>query len=474
MRNARRWLAGCLLSALVALLAFDPGASAQDVVFAAIGSRHYARSEAPTIKSLSDIPGADRSAARVADILLSGGARGGVLLQSSAEAPLTRGDMVGAIDEAIALATAQPKPFLIVYLAAHGLSEGFGWTHLSIPGALLFDASGGKDQAAFNLEAVSSRALAASEIVERLNKTSIPYLLLLDSCYEGDAADLTALTRVLSATAQENVADVAAILRAFNQFRQASPVVFSATPGSLVSTAADPRSSQRSLAPLARRLTLLADRSAKPVNLGELVDFLTDAAADAVTQPGITFAQDLAKTAQILLTPTAPGAARVLKPAGAAAEICCAPIQAEPSAPAHTYFARLELAGPAGEFVSAGRKRLIQADGVSLDAASPGALEVLLWPPGGEAWSITIKTADGQKFVAGQTYKNARRFEDGAPTIDVSGDGRACNETDGSFTVRESRYDQAGALMQIAVEFTQRCDGGPGALTGRLVLDRRS
>ena len=85
-----------------------------------------------------------------------------------------------------------------------------------------------------------------------------------------------------------------------------------------------------------------------------------------------------------------------------------------------------------------------------------------------ERWTVTLGARTGQSLVVG-SYAGAARFADAThPRLDVSGDGRGCNATTGSFTVAQLSFDGGGAVETLDATWTQYCDGSPRALTGRV------
>ena len=87
---------------------------------------------------------------------------------------------------------------------------------------------------------------------------------------------------------------------------------------------------------------------------------------------------------------------------------------------------------------------------------------------GVDRWTVALGAVTGQPLAVG-TYTGAARFADAThPRVDVSGDGRGCNATSGSFTVAQLSFDGSGALDTLDATFTQYCDGSPRALTGRV------
>ncbi len=79
----------------------------------------------------------------------------------------------------------------------------------------------------------------------------------------------------------------------------------------------------------------------------------------------------------------------------------------------------------------------------------------------GEFWSVWLAAPRGTRLAPG-TYTGASRapFRGGTqPGIDVSGDGRGCNQVGGQFVVEEAVYDTTGTrLTSFAASFEQHCE----------------
>jgi hypothetical protein len=85
-------------------------------------------------------------------------------------------------------------------------------------------------------------------------------------------------------------------------------------------------------------------------------------------------------------------------------------------------------------------------------------------------WYVSLAATTGSDFVAGTTYSNAQRSADASHAgLDVSGDGRGCNQTTGSITVLEIARDPGtDVLTRFAATFEQHCEGGTPAARGRI------
>lgn len=84
-------------------------------------------------------------------------------------------------------------------------------------------------------------------------------------------------------------------------------------------------------------------------------------------------------------------------------------------------------------------------------------------------WDVDLAAPQGEKLHPG-VYRNAERaaFRTGrSPGLDVSGDGRGCNEVYGQFSVNQIETDADGAITLLEATYTQHCESATSpALTG--------
>jgi hypothetical protein len=126
-----------------------------------------------------------------------------------------------------------------------------------------------------------------------------------------------------------------------------------------------------------------------------------------------------------------------------------------------------------GDYIGGGEQRVFDAshgDVVSANG-SGGSLDVSVsGGTYGDAYTLTFAAPDGQGFQPG-AYTDAQRTpfrEAGHPGIDISGDGRGCNEDAGSFEVRDWAVDASGAVERAWIVYEQFCEGGGPALFGEV------
>jgi hypothetical protein len=83
-------------------------------------------------------------------------------------------------------------------------------------------------------------------------------------------------------------------------------------------------------------------------------------------------------------------------------------------------------------------------------------------------WDLRFAAPSGGAIVPG-VYEGATRWPFQSPTgpgLDVSGDGRGCNQLTGRFVVLEAVYDGLGNIDRFAADYEQHCEGGAPALFG--------
>ncbi|MFE9680787.1 hypothetical protein [Streptomyces sp. NPDC006285] len=77
-----------------------------------------------------------------------------------------------------------------------------------------------------------------------------------------------------------------------------------------------------------------------------------------------------------------------------------------------------------------------------------------------EWWDVELAAPIGEQLTPG-VYRDAERapFRTGrSPGLDVSGEGRGCNEVYGQFTVNQIETDASGAVTVLDATYTQRCE----------------
>ena len=124
-----------------------------------------------------------------------------------------------------------------------------------------------------------------------------------------------------------------------------------------------------------------------------------------------------------------------------------------------------------GDYIGQG-KRQTWTDRDGVFTASPdwaNGANISFIAPGYTVWWYLHFTAPfGERLQPG-VYLNATRWpfqDDDNPGLDVSGDGRGCNQSSGWFQVLEVSYGPGGEVRSFAADFEQHCEFGEPALRG--------
>jgi hypothetical protein len=134
----------------------------------------------------------------------------------------------------------------------------------------------------------------------------------------------------------------------------------------------------------------------------------------------------------------------------------------------------VKLTSEVGDYVGGGNTySYSQADTVLKMTATGGQLTVGVL--GNQQWLGNFKLPTSYTEVAVGVYDGLRRWPVHVPSIGGllwEGEGRACSEVTGSFTVKKAVYDGPD-LMEVALEFVQYCDGRSAALRGEIYWNAR-
>lgn len=127
----------------------------------------------------------------------------------------------------------------------------------------------------------------------------------------------------------------------------------------------------------------------------------------------------------------------------------------------------LYLNSQPGDYIGQGVvQTLTPLDGTFTSTRQQGGVHVAF--DGSTWWDVDLVPASGQELVPG-VYEGATRWpfqSPNGPGLDVSGDGRGCNELDGRFVVLEAVYGASGEVVSFAADFEQHCEHQPPALFG--------
>jgi hypothetical protein len=135
--------------------------------------------------------------------------------------------------------------------------------------------------------------------------------------------------------------------------------------------------------------------------------------------------------------------------------------------------ASVVMFGESGDYVAPGLRTYEGAEQVKL-GGSPAGVTVSVAGAGQRHFGFTLEFAAApDDLLAPGSYPGAQRsaFRDpGHPGIDISGDGRGCNEQAGRFLVKELGLGAGGRVDQLWLLFEQHCEGGAPALFGEVKI----
>jgi len=132
-----------------------------------------------------------------------------------------------------------------------------------------------------------------------------------------------------------------------------------------------------------------------------------------------------------------------------------------------------------GDYIGGGQEFVITASDATFAASTNYAggvsVSVTNFTQGNSLfWYLDFAAPNNQPLALG-TYQGATRFPFQAPTapgLSVYGDGRGCNTSTGSFTIRELSVDPVSSkVASFAADFEQHCEGGAPALFGSIRIN---
>jgi hypothetical protein len=99
-----------------------------------------------------------------------------------------------------------------------------------------------------------------------------------------------------------------------------------------------------------------------------------------------------------------------------------------------------------------------------------GGLDVSVRGKNSDNWDLHLQAPSGQALKAG-TYDGATRWPFQAPTapgLDLSGNGRGCNTSKGTFTIQDVVFGPHGYVQTLDATYEQHCEGGTTAARGEV------
>ncbi|MEU4200378.1 hypothetical protein AB0B79_07100 [Streptomyces sp. NPDC039022] len=81
-----------------------------------------------------------------------------------------------------------------------------------------------------------------------------------------------------------------------------------------------------------------------------------------------------------------------------------------------------------------------------------------------EYWTAEFRPPTGERLTAGRTYQVTGA--EGAATLEVHGNGRACADARGEFTVDRLYFTEEGKVTGLSARYRQVCGGGAAGMSG--------
>ena len=124
-----------------------------------------------------------------------------------------------------------------------------------------------------------------------------------------------------------------------------------------------------------------------------------------------------------------------------------------------------------GDYIGQGIDQTLTTDNGVFTAISENSSNMVAVNFDGTTWwNLKFAAPDGDILQTGP-YENAARYPFQSPTqpgLDVSGDGRGCNELTGRFDILEISYTSQGEIDRFSADFEQHCEGADSALFGSI------
>jgi hypothetical protein len=179
---------------------------------------------------------------------------------------------LGALSDIANKAKAATNPLVVYYFIGHGGSGSDNWSHVSF----LAEA-----QTSPSRDVTRSRMiLETREIQKSLEQLNLPYILILDNCYEREPVDGI---KLLGQTIGGKLSDQGDMIGRLG-LREPAILLYAAKPGHTVLTVPYPWGAPPySIGPLARRLLLVFQRafeSQKGLSVGDFLKQMNDPAFD--------------------------------------------------------------------------------------------------------------------------------------------------------------------------------------------------
>ncbi len=134
------------------------------------------------------------------------------------------------------------------------------------------------------------------------------------------------------------------------------------------------------------------------------------------------------------------------------------------------------FSGSGGDFITLDQPWSYDPSNAVINASvSPDGNSLSVDISGDTFWELDFAAPQGQALTAGTVYDNATRYPFQNPLdpgLSLFGDGRGCNTSTGSFTVKTASFGPHGWIQSFDATFVQHCEGDPNsAATGEVILN---
>ena len=141
----------------------------------------------------------------------------------------------------------------------------------------------------------------------------------------------------------------------------------------------------------------------------------------------------------------------------------------------------LSFSGDSGDYISQGKSysySTSKGDALDVSSSTGSTVSIRVNAYNGDWWTLDFDApGTPERPVPGHsavlvpgTYTGAHRypFNGNGPGLDLSGEGRGCNELTGSFTITKAVFGPQGYVQTFDATFEQHCEGGTTAARGQI------
>ncbi len=127
-----------------------------------------------------------------------------------------------------------------------------------------------------------------------------------------------------------------------------------------------------------------------------------------------------------------------------------------------------------GDYAGLGQQRVFhsQAPGTTIDVSGDSS-DLTIWFGDGSTvtgFSLEVAPPQGEQLHVGRYDDAVHAFNRplGSPGLNLSGDGRGCNQVEGDFEVKDIAISSGGEVTRLWLSFEQHCEGNQPASFGEV------